>query len=118
MDEASVGAHRCAPLPADRASPAPPAIADFACQISLGAGVVLCFDLLSTNHYRTELRTLTRSPSVRLTVAQEFFSRLLAKDGRGTAIRGRALCTGRRPDLLPPGVPGVCCGMEIPSVAE
>src|SRR2546426_10546287 len=35
MDDASVGAHSCAPLPADRASPAPPAIADFACQISL-----------------------------------------------------------------------------------
>src|SRR5437870_11934952 len=36
MDDASVGAHSCAPLPADRTSPAPPAIADFACQISLG----------------------------------------------------------------------------------
>src|SRR5947208_7653652 len=35
MDGASVGAHSCAPLPADRASPAPPAIADFACQVSL-----------------------------------------------------------------------------------
>ena len=35
MDDASVGAHSCAPLPADRANPAPPAIADFACQISL-----------------------------------------------------------------------------------
>src|SRR5438552_18760474 len=36
MDDASVGAHSCAPLPADKTSPAPPAIADFACQISLG----------------------------------------------------------------------------------
>src|SRR5437867_9877814 len=35
MDNAFVGAHSRAPLPADRASPAPPAIADFACQISL-----------------------------------------------------------------------------------
>src|SRR5437762_4294158 len=35
MDGASVGAHSCAPLPADRASPAAPAIADFACQVSL-----------------------------------------------------------------------------------
>src|SRR5207247_8086265 len=34
MDNASVGAQHAAPLPADRASPAPPAIADFACQIS------------------------------------------------------------------------------------
>src|SRR5437867_99186 len=40
MDEASVGAHSCAPLPADRASPAPPAIADFACQISLAGGII------------------------------------------------------------------------------
>src|SRR2546430_9859438 len=35
MDDASVGAQHAAPLPADRASPAPPAIADFACQISV-----------------------------------------------------------------------------------
>src|SRR5881296_3045377 len=36
MDNASVGAQHAAPLPTDRASPAPPAIADFACQISSG----------------------------------------------------------------------------------
>src|SRR5205823_3724765 len=34
-----VPTHHAAPLPADRASPAPPAIADFACQISLGGDI-------------------------------------------------------------------------------